>query len=579
MVLELRGFKVFLCSPGGLESERELFYRTAFEVNEIEAEACRRTLIPVGWERGTKGWGRPQTRLNAQLESCDFTVLMLYDKWGTPTGPDGSGFSSGTEEEYQLARDCLISPDHPMQDILVLFKGVPERQMADPGAQLKKVLEFKEALEREKSLYFATFDDERDLSRILRLHLHRWLRGEEDLPGEVSRKSPPPTSPSSGETPPEKPESALDAAEEFASEGKRSKAEQRFAEAVGEAAENFEAKHQYARFLRQEGRLTHAIEVSRELIAAARGAEERAWEAEGLGNLGVTQRRVGRLEDSRASFEEAIEIVAQIPDQAKLRAYLENNLGLTLRQSGQIGDAEQHYDRALKVYKRLRDGEGIAYAHVNLSYVKRELGDLQSARVHAEAAISLPESSRRSLAMAHCNMGLIAEEEEKFAQAENCFETALAINEEMGNDFGQGMNYAHLARVKLERGQEDAALIYGGQALDLNQWSGNPEGIALSLRVIGKIELLQQKYKVAESRLKDAGDIYLALGRRIDTAMTQVELAALMSRESRFQEAEQMLAEARETAEKTKHAGLSKRLTEIEGELDHAANEGDGDAG
>lgn len=576
MALELRGFKVFLCSPGGLESERELFYRIAFEVNEIEAEACRRTLIPIGWERSTKGWGRPQTRLNTQLESCDFVVLILADKWGSPTGPDGTGYSSGTEEEYRLARECLLSTDHPLQDILVLFKGVPERQMADPGPQLKKVLDFKEDLEQEKSLFFATFDDEKDLSRILRLHLHRWLRGEEDPPGETPSKRPPPTRPPAGDGqqgPGEESSSTspLGDAEELASEGRRSMAERRFAEAVGGATENYEARLQYARFLRHEGRLTHAIEVSKELIAAARERGQSKWLVAGLGNLGVTQRRAGKLSASQASLTEAIELAGEEPGERRELAYLENNLGLTLRLNGLLSEAESHYQRAREIYEEMRDGEGLAYAHVNLSYAMREQGDLTGARGHAKDVLSIEEANARSLAMAHCNLGLIAEDEEEFAEAERCFETASALNGEIGNDFGQGMNYAHLARVKLEQGQEEEALMYGGRALELNQWSGNSEGIALSLHVIGTIDLGQRKYKVAESRLKDAGDIYEALGHRVANAMTQVELAALMGRTSRFEEAEQMLTEARKTAEGTRHARLTKRLAEVDRNVSEAA--------
>jgi hypothetical protein len=43
-----------------------------------------------------------------------------------------------------------------MQDILVFFKPPTWEQRADPGPQLGKVLEFRQRLEAERELFFAT---------------------------------------------------------------------------------------------------------------------------------------------------------------------------------------------------------------------------------------------------------------------------------------------------------------------------------------------------------------------------------------------------------------------------------------
>lgn len=578
MVIDLRGYRIFLSSPSGLDSERGAFYRTVLEVNEIEAEARDRTFIPIGWEREAVGWGRPQSRFNGRLKECDYLILILADRWGSPTGPDEEGFSSGTEEEYSVARECLLG-DEPMRDIVVLFKGIPERQLVDPGPQLRKVLAFKAALEQEKSLLFATFDDEADLSRILRRHLLRWLRDDDDPLGSSDSKK--------NKRPPSTPldtrehsfggrsvtaESPLAEAKELARRGKKAKAEGRFAEAVSEDADDLEARFQYARFLRQSGRLTHAIEVSRDLISLAKSQDEDRWTIEGLGNLGISQRRSGYLEDSRASFVEAIGLARQNDAYLANLAYLENNLGLTLRRSGEMGQAESHYNHALKIYEDLKDEDGLSYAHINLSYVIRDQGDLRQARKHAQAVIELKSSSKRCIAMAHCNLGLIAEEENDLTSAEQSFTLALQLNAELKDAAGQAMNYAHLARVKLERGDENGALINGGHALDLNEWSGNNEGIAMSLHVIGQIEMRQSKYPVAESRLKDARDIYEALGHRIGLSGTWADLAILLARTRRVADALQALEKARSAAEGIEHVGLQARLARAEEEVATLAN-------
>lgn len=574
MALDLRAYRVFLSSPTGLEPERDAFYRTIQEVNESESEARKRSFIPIGWDREPAGWGEPQkSHFNPRLKQCDYLVMVLADRWGTPTGNDETGFSSGTEEEYSVARECLLG-NEPMRDIIVLFKAVPERQLVDPGPQLSQVLAFKAALEEERSLYFSTFDSEADLTRILRRILFRWLRDDEEdsLACDGNRGSPPPSPSGSlgtgqpsvsltGETP-------LEEAQDLASSGKRSRAEERFAEAVSaEDGGDLEARFQYTLFLRRSGRLTHAIELSKELIALAQAREDNVWAIRALGNLGVSQRRAGQVEASRASLAKGITLAGD--NHQDVVGYLENNLGLTLRRAGEIGQAEGHYNRALRIYEEIGDNEGLAYAHVNLSYVIRELGDLKQARKHAEAVLGIDESSKRCLAMAHCNLGLIAEAEEDLEHAERCFELALDSNSEINNAPGMGMNHAHLARVRLEREDERAALTNAGQALELNEWSGYNEGIAMSLHVIGKIEMRQGKFPVAESRLKDARDIYLALGHRVALAETMADISILLARTRRLDEAESALKKAQESAQNVKYVGLENRLEDAADEVAH----------
>jgi hypothetical protein len=50
------------------------------------------------------GTGRPQALINDELRTCDFVFLLLWDRWGTPPQPTGTGsYTSGTEEEFRVA--------------------------------------------------------------------------------------------------------------------------------------------------------------------------------------------------------------------------------------------------------------------------------------------------------------------------------------------------------------------------------------------------------------------------------------------------------------------------------------------
>jgi tetratricopeptide (TPR) repeat protein len=575
--VQLSGYRVFLSSPTGLESERAAFFEMVSEVNEIEGEARSRIFIPHGWEREPRGSIPPQGRANERLRECDYLILLLADRWGSPTGPDGTGFSSGTEEEYVVATECLESDDYPMRDIVVLFKGISEQQLGDPGEQLRKVLAFKAALEKKKSLFFGTFDNQSDLDSIFRQHLHRWLRDEDSGHPKKKRGSvaPPafPLEETTEETTAPKENGIaeiLAEAKRLAAAGSTSKAEARFAEAVKEDPEDLEVRFAHAQFLRRTNRLTHAIDVSKALIDKAQARGEDEWAIRGLSNLGVSRRKLGFPKESIAALRRAVEMAEKSDSYRQHLAYAENNLGLAIRHSGNTGQAEKHYLRALQLYEELGDEDGLSHAHSNLCYVMRERGEFDQAREHAKAVFALGGSSPGCVAMAHCNLGLIAEEEEDMKEAERRFESARQLNVETKNSAGEAMTYAHLARVKLEMGDEHGALIDGRKAIKLNDWSSNADGLAMSLHVVGRVEMAQHEWGLAESQLSDARDIYRTLDYPIGIAGTSVDLATLFARMRRIDEAKEALAQARHWADGIEHVALQARILRAEEEVQSA---------
>lgn len=174
-------YKVFIASPGGLDEERQAFRDTIRDYNE-EMNAQRRdiTFMAVGWEETLPGRGRPQSLINDDIIECDYFILLLWNRWGSPPDTPGkSPYSSGCEEEFELALKCLEDPNKPMRQVLIFFKAVDPEQMADPGKQLRPVLDFKRKLERERQHLFGTFDEIVAFQRDQRRHLARWVQDHE----------------------------------------------------------------------------------------------------------------------------------------------------------------------------------------------------------------------------------------------------------------------------------------------------------------------------------------------------------------------------------------------------------------
>ena len=79
-------------------------------------------------ENALPGKGRPQELINEDVNSCDLFVLLLWRRWGTPSGK----YSSGTEEEFELARQ-LSEANKGKPAIWLYFKKVPDEMLAEPG--------------------------------------------------------------------------------------------------------------------------------------------------------------------------------------------------------------------------------------------------------------------------------------------------------------------------------------------------------------------------------------------------------------------------------------------------------------
>ena len=179
--------RVFFASPNDLNPERLRFREIVDEINEIKARSVKLYLEPTGWEDTLPGKGRPQELINEDVTSSDLFVLLLWKRWGTPSGE----YSSGTEEEFELARK-LNNSQEGKPHILIYFKSIPSDMMADPGFQLRQVLDFRNRIEEEKEFFYSTFAMTEEWAKKFRGHLSHWIDDQPLLDHTPSRVEFPP---------------------------------------------------------------------------------------------------------------------------------------------------------------------------------------------------------------------------------------------------------------------------------------------------------------------------------------------------------------------------------------------------
>lgn len=153
----LRLIPVFIGSPGGLDKEREAAREVVKEINEQNENNWGSTFRLTGWEAAQPSYKRPQDQINEALDQCRYFFGVIYDKWGSRTSNDASGYTSGFEEEYHRSAE-RIEAGH-MKDMAIFFKSIPKPSGFEAGQEIKKVLDFREQFIENKNIFFKEFDD------------------------------------------------------------------------------------------------------------------------------------------------------------------------------------------------------------------------------------------------------------------------------------------------------------------------------------------------------------------------------------------------------------------------------------
>lgn len=183
-----RVFTIFIASPGDLTEERAIAREVVERINRVIGKHLGFTVELLGWEDTRPGVSRPQALINKDVDRCDLFLGVVWKRWGTQTGEWDSGF----HEEFERARERRKSSGTP--EMWLCFKHITPDQLADPGDQLKKVLEFKKEQQALRELLYKEFQDASDWGK----QLNDWLSDHlletfQEVQGEKSNNLSPAT--------------------------------------------------------------------------------------------------------------------------------------------------------------------------------------------------------------------------------------------------------------------------------------------------------------------------------------------------------------------------------------------------
>lgn len=401
--------------------------------------------------------------------------------------------------------DHFADADKNMRDVLVLFRSIPDAQVADPGQELQKVLNFKKRLEDSKQILYDTFDSLESLREKFTKALFKWEKPwEERIPLRIDL---PPLveGPAVGGV-----EDPLERALEFAAGGQLVQAEILFARAVQN--DNPRALSEFARFLRRQGRLNDSRALNMRVVEDLAGRSDLPPEATGflsdsLANIGVIARKQGLLADSARKLGEAVAVArdaaSPLPEHL---AYALDNLGHTQSQLGQIAAAEASFASADQVRTEAGDDTGRLASLLNQGWTLARARRFDEAldRFQAAELIARDQNDEEALARALAGKGNSLLKSGRAQLALEPLETALEINTRMNASDGIGISAGLLARARLEGGDTGAAARAARQALESSQTSTNLTGLATAKWVLAQVDRAEQRLVTANQLFEEA---------------------------------------------------------------------------
>jgi tetratricopeptide (TPR) repeat protein len=184
-----------------------------------------------------------------------------------------------------------------------------------------------------------------------------------------------------------------------------------------------------------------------------------------------------------------------------------------------------------------------------------QLNDLDNAEIYirqiADYLKTLADPSvEPKISVAYHQLGIIAEERQKFDEAEQWYRKALEVRERLGLERYAASDYHQLGRIAQERQKFDEAEQCYRKALEIYERLGLERDAADEYHQLGIIAQERQKFDEAEQWYRKALEIYERLGLERYAASDYHQLGRIAEERQKFDEAEQWYRKALEIYER-----------------------------
>ncbi len=195
-------------------------------------------------------------------------------------------------------------------------------------------------------------------------------------------------------------------------------------------------------------------------------------------------------------------------------------IGRLLRDIGRLDEAEAHLEAALGLFEDSTDERGIASTVDDIGKLHWLRGDHQKALASTQRALVLRRKlgDRRSIALSLNNLGLVHQDAGQLTLALDAFEQALRIRREIGDLVGVSISLNNLGTVAQDQRDDQRALQLFLEAYEVAKETGHRNRIALVLTNLGETYNRVGDPTKAIHYLRQAEEIAEELGDRMGLA-------------------------------------------------------------
>lgn len=290
--------------------------------------------------------------------------------------------------------------------------------------------------------------------------------------------------------------------------------------------------------------ITFAQRAEKQFLA--RGDLSGAAQATVLQAVGL--RMMGRVTDSLALVNQALERLEPLRTESRHIAYAIRNRGLALATSGDLARALDDLRRALQMYQELHDDYRTGMCHHDIGVCLCQLGNITRAERHFRRAIRIWESlgnandlanTLNSLGVSLCSVGRYDEALKHF---QDCLDVALRVGATRRAAYAQsGIGDVLLARREYER----AALSYQ-ESSDRASQAGIEALLVYNLAKLGESLYgqgeLGEALKLASRARQMAAELGLVFERGVACALQ----ARILARQAAYADSYPLFREAAE---------------------------------
>ncbi|MBI5570066.1 MAG: tetratricopeptide repeat protein [Desulfomonile tiedjei] len=249
---------------------------------------------------------------------------------------------------------------------------------------------------------------------------------------------------------------------------------------------------------------------------------------------------------------------AEERDRGDLQCFLLLNEANEMLRQNSLDLAEQRYLIILGYYQGLNDSDlegNMAVSYHQLGMVAQERNRFDEAEAWYRKALEIRErlGLERDAAGDYHQLGIVAQERNRFDEAEQWYRKALEICERLGLKRDAARVYHQLGRVAEERNRFDEAEQWYRKALEIKERLGLERYTANDYHQLGRVAQERNRFDEAEQWYRKALEIYERLGLEHDAAGEYHQLGRVAQERNRFDDAEQWYRKALEIYERLGH--------------------------